>query len=114
MPSRAFEPADGARFTIFHVYWIALTLAAASFAWFFSRPLGTWWSLAIAIGALVIAVPLCGLLVMLAVTFLIPRLTPGSQWSREVNAYMLAMLGREWADAGKPRADDRDDSDALR
>lgn len=102
-----FEPADGARITVFHVLWLMLTLAGAAIAWRYARPLGPWWSFGIAIAAFVIGVPLCSLLVMWLVTMIIPRLRPGSVWSLEVNAYMLSMLGREWADAGKPRSPSR-------
>lgn len=66
--------------------------------------MGTWWCLGITLAAFLVAIPLCGGLVMLLVTaIVIPRLTRGSSWSYEVNAYMLSMLGREWEDAGKPR-----------
>jgi len=104
MPSRPFEPAAGARITVFHCLALLLIVMSAAAAWWFSRSLGAWWRAGITIVAFVAAIPLCLGLVTLLVTMIIPRLTPGSPWSREVNAYMLSMLGREWADAGKPRS----------
>jgi hypothetical protein len=110
MKHQSFKPAAGAQITFFHTLWLSLVVATAFTAWEIARHLSFVWRLLITAAAAVLAVPLCSALVMLLVTSVVmPRLR-GEGWKREVNGYMLSMLGQEWEDAGKPAKEHTDES----
>jgi hypothetical protein len=84
-------------FTLVHVLWVAtaggLTFLVYSLTLHFT-PLGR---ICISVAAFVVAVIATHLVTVLIVTaVVIPRLTPGSYWSREIDSYMASVVPGRW------------------
>jgi len=100
-----FEPSPDARFTYFHVLWLAGVLSCAFVTWFLARNLTVFWRLALTLASAAVGLVIVGGLVMLIVTaVVIPHTPRDSPWSREVDGYMASMLGLAWTNAGREAA----------
>jgi uncharacterized membrane protein len=97
-----FPPARPA-FSYFHALWLSGAVAGAILGLGLPhRSVALWIRILAAAGGAIAGFAVAGIVVAVLVMWVvIPRLTPGSIWSYEVNCYMLSILGEKWRDAGK-------------
>lgn len=96
-PTPGEPPHDGPMFTVFHLTWLTLAAAAAAEVFIGTTSSATFVRVLVAAVAFVVALPAVHLLMVIIVTWLvIPRLAPGSYWSREVDSYMASVFPGQW------------------
>ena len=83
--------------TLIHVLWLTTAGGCAVMAYSMARDAGMLVRVLVTIGALVLGLVVVQFLVFLVVVFVvIPRLEPGSYWSREVGSYMATCFPGQW------------------
>ena len=98
------EPAESAvpprarpALTLIHVLWLTTAGGCAVMAYSMARDTSMLVRVVVTIGALILGLVVMQLLVAFIVIYVvIPRLEPGSCWSREVGSYMATMSPEEW------------------
>lgn len=94
-----FQTRGAARpaFTFFHVMWLVVSAGAAVVLFVAFREAGPVPRLLLAGAAFLIAAVVAHLLIVFVVTsWVIPRVTPDSYWSREVDGYMASVFPDRW------------------
>jgi hypothetical protein len=92
-------PSGGSQlaFTLIHVWWFTAAVGEAAIVFLTLRKLGMPVRIVITILAFILAIAITHLLVVFIVTaIVIPRLRPGSAWSREVDSYMASVFPGQW------------------
>lgn len=83
--------------TLIHVLWFSTAAGCPVMAYSIARDASILARVVITIGALILGLVVTQILVFLIVVFVvIPRLEPGSYWSREVGSYMATCFPGQW------------------